>query len=85
MNIRTATMEDAEAIALLHAESWRSAYRGMFKEEFLDRYVVEDRKDIWHQRFAAPQNNQIVLVAEEDPELCGFACAFGNEDKNGVY
>ena len=80
MNIRTAIIEDVEAIALLHAESWRTTYRGMFKEEFLNQHVFQDRKDVWHQRFTKPQENQIVLVVEQGQKLCGFACAFGNED-----
>jgi len=81
MNIRPAKIEDAKSIALLHAESWRVAYRGIFRDEFLDGDVVQDRNDVWRQRFAAPKDNQIVLVAEESQELSGFVCAFGNEDQ----
>ncbi|MBI3524493.1 MAG: GNAT family N-acetyltransferase [Betaproteobacteria bacterium] len=81
MNVRSAKLEDAESIALLHAESWRVAYRGIFRDEFLDGDVIQDRKDTWRQRFTTPKNNQIVFVAEDNQELCGFACAFGNEDK----
>ena len=80
MDIRTATIDDAEAIALLHAESWRTTYRGLFQEVFLDQHVFQDRRDTWNQRFTKPQENQIVLVAEQEQELCGFACAFGDED-----
>lgn len=81
MNIRPANKNDAESIALLHAESWRVAYRGIFGDVFLDRDVAQDRIVVWRQRFAAPKSNQIVFVAEEDQQLQGFVCAFGNEDK----
>ena len=81
MNIRKANKEDAETIALLHAESWRTAYRGMFLDEFLDGDVISDRIDVWNQRFNTPKENQLVLVAEEDKEILGFVCAFGNEDQ----
>ena len=81
MHIRPATQEDAESIAQLHAESWRVAYRGIFRDEFLARNVVQDRIEVWRQRFATPKQNQMVLVAEKSQELIGFACAFGNEDQ----
>jgi hypothetical protein len=33
--IRVATAADADAIAALHAESWRSAYRGLIPDDDL--------------------------------------------------
>jgi len=36
MNFRRAAACDADRIAQLHAESWRRAYRGMMRDEFLD-------------------------------------------------
>jgi len=80
MNIRTAKQEDAESIALLHAESWRVAYRGMLRDEFLDGEIIADRMGTWQQRLTAPKENQLTLVALEDERIIGFACAFGNED-----
>lgn len=81
MNIRPATTEDSASIALLHAESWRSVYRGIFRDEFLDGDVFQERRCVWHSRIAQPKDNQLVLIAEENSELFGFVCAFGNEDK----
>ena len=80
MNIRQATRQDAEFIARLHAESWRIAYRRILSDEFLDKQVAQDRQDVWRQRFTAPKDNQMVLVAEANRELCGFVCAYGRED-----
>ncbi|MGW8246840.1 MAG: N-acetyltransferase family protein [Acidiferrobacterales bacterium] len=80
MNIRLATREDAEVIARLHAESWRVAYRGIFRDDFLDGDVFAERNAVWHQRLAAPRSNQAVLLAEESDEVIGFVCAYGNED-----
>ena len=80
MRIRKAEKEDAEPIALLHAESWRTVYRGMFRDEFLDGDVISDRIKVWSQRLNFPKDNQLVLVAEEDHKILGFVCAFGNDD-----
>ena len=35
MQIRLATLADAEAIAHVHAESWRTAYRGALSDAYL--------------------------------------------------
>ena len=80
MNIRTANEEDAESIALLHAESWRVAYRRMLRDEFLDGEIIPDRLSVWSQRLAEPRENQLTLVAVQESEVVGFACAFGRDD-----
>ncbi|KAB2932692.1 MAG: GNAT family N-acetyltransferase [Leptonema illini] len=80
MILRFATVEDTEAIATLHAESWRTSYRGMLRDEYLDKDVFQDRKDLWMSRLFSPAENQCIILAEEDDELCGFICAFGNDD-----
>lgn len=80
MNIRQADQDDAESIALLHATSWRRAYRGMLRDEYLDGDVIPDRISVWENRLNAPKNNQLTLLAENEGEIIGFVCAFGNED-----
>ncbi|MDH4276289.1 MAG: GNAT family N-acetyltransferase [Gammaproteobacteria bacterium] len=86
MHIRLARQDDGEAIAQLHAQSWRSAYRGLFNDAFLDNEVVANRQQVWRQRFASPKPNQQVLVAEESQYIVGFICAYGNEHPRwGTY
>ncbi|MDH5545484.1 MAG: GNAT family N-acetyltransferase [Gammaproteobacteria bacterium] len=80
MLFREANYKDASAIANLHADSWRVAYRGIFRDENLDGDVVNERKEVWNHRLSAPKDNQLVILAEENSELCGFVCAYGNED-----
>jgi len=80
MELRPALPADAESIARLHAESWRAAYRGMYSDAYLDGNVVEDRLNVWTQRFASSPDNQYVLLAVENDELLGFVCAYGNSD-----
>ena len=42
VTLRDATKHDSAAIAHLHAESWRSAYRGILSGDYLDRHVHWD-------------------------------------------
>jgi ribosomal protein S18 acetylase RimI-like enzyme len=81
MIIRDATKSDLTAIAHLHAESWRSAYRGIMSDDFLENHAHRDRLTAWQERYsAAGQKPMFVIVAEEGPKLAGFACVFPDED-----
>ena len=80
MRFREATPSDAPAIAALHAESWRYAYRGSYSDAYLDNDVEADRSRVWAARMAEPRPGQHVVLAEDDGVLAGFACAFGRED-----
>ena len=63
------------------AESWRVHYRGAYRNWYLDGDVVEDRVRVWEERLATPALNQFVVLAEEDDDLIGFACAYGRHDE----
>ena len=77
---RPARRSDADAVALLHARSWREHYRGSFSDEFLDGDLAAERLRVWRERLAHPPANQLVQLALEGPELAGFACAYGAHD-----
>ena len=79
--IVVAAPADAAAIAALHAESWRSAYRGLYPDEFLDGPVVEDRLQFWTARMHAPDpDRRHVLKAVADGVLVGIACVLLDAD-----
>jgi len=80
MQYRIANINDLENLAKLHAESWRNSYRGIFSDEFLDNEVWNERRNSWANRFSSPKDNQRVLIATDNNKICGFICAFGNEN-----
>jgi ribosomal protein S18 acetylase RimI-like enzyme len=78
--LRDATESDCTSIARLHAESWCSAYRGMLSDEYLETRVHAERAALWQARFSERTVNPfIVILAEIDSQLAGFACVFPNE------
>ncbi|HTD06413.1 GNAT family N-acetyltransferase [Undibacterium sp.] len=79
MQLRTATLSDAAAIAHLHAENWRRTYRGVLQDAYLDNEVQAERLNSWEERLRAPASNQYIVVAENAGAVSGFACAFANE------
>lgn len=80
---RLARAADAAAIAALHAESWRTAYRGMFSDDYLDNDVFADRDAVWKERFSRTDDSiaTVTIMAEMAGELVGFAHSFVDEDK----
>src|SRR6202142_4528508 len=81
MLIRDALETDAPAIAKLHAESWRSAYRGVLSEEYLRNDVHRERLAVWQSRFSQDvQRSMFAIVAEMTSGLAGFVCVFPQKD-----
>lgn len=81
--LRLAVRDDTAAIAALHVASWRSAYRGIFSDRYLDGPVEPERQALWQARMQDPRPGQIVVQAEDlDGGLVGFACGFIDEDPN---
>lgn len=79
--IRDAAPADAEAIARLHTESWRSAYRGVLLDDYLEKHAHRERVSAWQERFSQDsQKPMFVLIAELADEMAGFVCVFPEED-----
>ena len=70
---REATADDAEAIAGLHADSWKRHYRGAFLDSFLDGDVLTDRMAVWADRLSRPGPDRHTVVADLDGTIAGFA------------
>lgn len=80
MKLRTALLSDIQAIATLHAASWRFAYRGALSDEYLAGDIIADRTALWEARLKTPSPNQYVVIAYDAETILGFACAYADED-----
>jgi ribosomal protein S18 acetylase RimI-like enzyme len=80
LEFRIAQAEDFEKIAKLHANSWKKAYKGIYTDNYLDKEVDTDRWNTWQKRFQQPADNQLVIMAELDHQLIGFACIYFQDD-----
>lgn len=69
---REATERDVDAIAQLHAESWRLHYRGAYLDSYLDGDILPERRDVWSNRLTPPRINQLTVCAERSGDLVGF-------------
>lgn len=80
VDYRPATERDAEAIAALHAESWRTNYRGAYSDRFLDGDVYEDRWAVWSELLREIDRSHDTVVAEDARVIIGFAHTVLDQD-----
>jgi ribosomal protein S18 acetylase RimI-like enzyme len=68
---RPATPADADAIGLLHADSWRRFYRGAYADSYLDGDLDSERCAVWRERLSSPDGT-VTVVAEDERGFAGF-------------
>jgi GNAT superfamily N-acetyltransferase len=71
--IRRAASRDAEAIARVRIDGWRTSYRGLIPAAYLDGMQVDASTALWDKVLAAGPNPASVFVASHGDEVIGFA------------
>lgn len=73
MNIRSARIEDASQIAVIHVQSWQGAYRGLLPQTFLDGLHPSQRIGGWQRSLSEMDRDRAgILVADAGASLLGF-------------
>jgi ribosomal protein S18 acetylase RimI-like enzyme len=72
ITVRDATADDVAAIAQIHVDAWRAAYRGQIADAYLDSLNVAERAKMWSGAVARPAPARLVVT---EP-LTGF-CFYG--------
>lgn len=80
MRIRRAKLEDAPGIAKVHVDSWRTTYKGIIPDNFLNNLSYENRTELW-KRNITDETNYIVVALNEMDEIIGFGTA-GKRQEN---
>jgi ribosomal protein S18 acetylase RimI-like enzyme len=73
--IRSATIDDAAALAEVQFAAWRETYARMLPREVLDRLPMPVRAQSWRRRLAAAQLNRAlprIYLAEQEGWTVGF-------------
>ena len=47
MKIRKAVIADVKGIAKVHVDSWKTTYRDIISDEFLNKLSYESREKLW--------------------------------------
>ena len=82
MELRRATPADADAMARLHVDDWRAAYRGLVPDAFLDGLAYDRRAQRFRESLSAQAEE--TYLAEQDGNLLGMLTigACRDEDVN---
>jgi len=75
LTIRPASADDARAIARVRIETWRTAYRGLVPDAYLDAMDVDQSAGLWQRVLDADAAHASVFVADQAGEVIGFAAA----------
>lgn len=84
MLIRAARPEDAPAIARVHVDSWRSTYRGLVPDAYLDGLAYE-RSEAMLSRALGSGGIVFVAVDDADGRVFGFASGGPQRDRELPY
>ena len=81
LNIRKAKLKDATTLGHIQVISWRSAFRNIASDDYLDKMVSEENQaDDWKEILADAE--QVVFVAETENKLVGYAWAHREDDES---
>ncbi|GHO45231.1 GNAT family N-acetyltransferase [Ktedonospora formicarum] len=87
VQIRPARLEDASGIAHVHVDSWRTTYRGLIPDAYLDGLSYynreqERRRILQAQQDGRSQSSTIVATEAETGRIVGFVN--GGRDRTGI-
>jgi ribosomal protein S18 acetylase RimI-like enzyme len=84
MRIREAKVEDAEKIATVHVNSWKTTYKGIISDTYLSNLTVEKRLKNWLWTFENLNPHEKIFVAENTSgDIVGFSS--GGKSRNDEY
>lgn len=78
--LRDAAVQDASAVTALHVESWRSAYRGVLPDAYLDGEAETERGNHWTKTLSGLGPKDLELLAENDEGLRGFISVYWRKE-----
>ena len=73
VTIRAADARDAAAIARVHIDSWRTAYRGLVPNRYLSELSYDESERTWHRILAVVSESRLVVAHVDGAGVVGFA------------
>ena len=80
MKVRVAGSEDAKGIAKVHVDSWKSTYKKLIPNEYLEQLSYEQREKLW---LANMLENEVFVAENDQKEIVGFST--GGKERSGKY
>jgi GNAT superfamily N-acetyltransferase len=82
MRVRRATPQDADAIAATHVASWRSAYRGLIPDAYLDALSDAEEAVRWRASLGREdlKGKRTIVAVDGAGSVIGYATVGADED-----
>lgn len=71
INIRVAKVEDLASIARIRINNWRTTYKGLLPQSFLDELDYEKETQSW-LNFSQTENHNVFVATDENDLIMGF-------------
>ncbi|EEK53056.1 GNAT family N-acetyltransferase [Bacillus sp. ISTL8] len=82
LKIRKVSKQDIEVVAKVYVDGWKTTYRGLVPDQYLDKLSYEEAEKRWNQ-FLDKENESFIYVAMNDKgKIVGFASGRSNEEKH---
>ena len=76
--IRKAKLDDATGIAKVSVDSWRTTYKDIIPDDFLNKLSYEQRTASWQENIVR-EDNYVIVAENSDGQIVGFADAWKRE------
>src|SRR5690625_2571827 len=80
LKIREAVVTDAKGIAKVQVDSWKTTYKGIVPDEYLQKLSYEDRQKVWN---GAISQGKMYVAEGNESNIVGFA--IGGKERSGDY
>jgi L-amino acid N-acyltransferase YncA len=80
VNIRKAVITDAEGIAKVHVDSWKTTYKNIVPDEYLNQLTYESREQLWKNNIT---NSEVFVAENNEGKIVGFSS--GGKERTGKY
>jgi ribosomal protein S18 acetylase RimI-like enzyme len=82
LKIKKANEEDIKAVAKVYIDGWRTTYRGLVSDDYLDGLSYEEAEQRWFH-FLNNENESFIYIAINDTgKIIGFAAGKSIEDEH---
>ncbi len=80
MLIRPATIADAAGLARVHIDTWKTTYRGIIPDSYLDALSYERGAKGWEKLLVPGTTNRTFVAVNSEGTVVGFANGGPNRD-----
>lgn len=85
MLIRRASLADLSGLVKVHVDAWKSTYRGIVPDDYLDRLNYEQGAKGWERMLSQDSDSHVYLAAGTSGTVVGFASGGPNHGKEEGY